>query len=89
MKKTMVYLPDELHEGLRQLAFEHRTSMAELIRRAVQAAYGEVLEDIRDAEAELASYLADPSTSISLDEFIAQHKPRVPRRTRVARSARA
>jgi Arc/MetJ-type ribon-helix-helix transcriptional regulator len=89
MKKTMVYLPEDLHEGLRQLAFEHRTSMAELIRRAVQAAYGETIEDIRDAEAELASYLEDPSSAISLEDFLGQRKRRVPRRTRVARPARA
>jgi Arc/MetJ-type ribon-helix-helix transcriptional regulator len=89
MKKTMVYLPEELHEGLRQLAFEHRTSMAELIRRAVQAAYGETIEDIRDGEAELASYLEDPSSAISLDDFLAERKRRVPRRTRVPRPARA
>lgn len=89
MKKTMVYLPEDLHEGLRQLAFEHRTSMAELIRRAVQAAYGETIEDIRDMEAEIASYLEDPSSSVSLDDFIAERKLRVPGRTKAARSARA
>ena len=89
MKKTMVYLPDETHEGLRQLAFEHRTSMAELIRRAVQAAYGETIEDIRDAEAELADYLKDPSTAISLEDFLSERKLRVSRRTRVSGPARA
>ncbi len=89
MKKTMIYLPEELHEGLRQLAFEHRTSMAELIRRALEAAYGETIEDIRDGEAELASYLEDPSSAISLDDFLAERKRRVPRRTRVPRPARA
>lgn len=89
MKKTMVYLPEELHEGLRQLAFEHRTSMAELIRRAVQTAYGETIEDIRDAEEELASYLKDPSSAISLEDFLAEKSGRVSRRARVARPARA
>ena len=88
MKKTMIYLPEELHEGLRQLAFERRTSMAELIRRAVQAAYSETIEDIRDMEAEIASYLADPSSSVSLDEFIAQRRLRVPGRVKAARSTR-
>jgi Arc/MetJ-type ribon-helix-helix transcriptional regulator len=88
MKKMMVYLPDEVHEGLRQLAFEHRTSIAELIRRAVDAAYGEILEDIRDMEAEIASYVEDPSSSVSLDEFIAQRKLRVPSRAKAARPAR-
>ncbi len=88
MKKTMVYLPEELHEGLRQLAFEHRTSMAELIRRALKAAYGETIEDIRDMEAEIASYLEDPSSSISLDEFIAEQKLRVPGPAKATRPAR-
>ncbi len=89
MKKTMVYLPEELHEGLRQLAFEHRTSMADLIRRAVQAAYGETIEDIRDAEEELASYLEDPSSAMSLEDFVAERKRRAPRRSRIPRPARA
>ena len=88
MKKMMVYLPDEVHEGLRQLAFEHRTSIAELIRRAVDGAYGEILEDIRDAEAELASYRADPSSAISLEDFLAKLERRVPHRARVPRPAR-
>ena len=89
MKKTMVYLPDETHEGLRRLAFEHRTSMAELVRRPVQAAYGETIEDIRDAEAELAGYLKDPSTAISLEDFLAERKLRVRRQARTPRPARA
>jgi len=86
MKKMMVYLPDEVHEGLRQLAFEHRTSIAELVRRAVDAAYGEVLEDIRDMETEIASYRADPSSAISLDDFLAKLKRRPPRRPRPRRT---
>ncbi len=89
MKKTMVYLPEELHEGLRKLAFEHRTSMAELIRRALKAAYGESIGDIRDMETEIASYLEDPSSSISLEDFIAEQKRRVPGRAKATRSARA
>jgi hypothetical protein len=32
MKKTMIYLPEETHEGLKRLAFEARTSIAELDR---------------------------------------------------------
>jgi Arc/MetJ-type ribon-helix-helix transcriptional regulator len=87
MRKMMVYLPDEMHEGLRHLAFERRTSIADLIRRAVEAAYGEILEDIRDMEAEIASYLEDPSSSVSLDEFVAQRRLRVSGRAKAARSA--
>ena len=58
MKRTMVYLPEETYQGLRKLAFEANTSIAELVRRAVNAVYGEDIEDIRDAEEELAKYIA-------------------------------
>jgi metal-responsive CopG/Arc/MetJ family transcriptional regulator len=34
--KTTVYLPDELHRGIKQAAKERGTSEAELIRTAVQ-----------------------------------------------------
>jgi plasmid stability protein len=35
MKRTTIFLPDELHEALRTRAFEERTSIAEETRRAV------------------------------------------------------
>lgn len=35
MKRTIIQLPDETYEYLRQTAFEQRISMAELIRRMV------------------------------------------------------
>lgn len=69
MKRTMIYLPDETHQGLRKLAFEANTSIAELIRKAVEAVYGEDIEDIRDMEAEIAHYQAHPESAISLDEL--------------------
>ena len=69
MKKTMIYLPEETHEGLKRLAFEARTSVAELIRRAIGQAYQEDLEDIRDMEEELAKYRADPSSATDYAEY--------------------
>ena len=74
MKKTMVYLPEQTHEGLRKLAFEHRLSIAELIRRAVDAAYGEDIEDISDMEREIAGYEANPEGSIGLDTYLKQRE---------------
>ena len=32
LKRTTIFLTEEQHETLRRLAFEHRTSMAKLIR---------------------------------------------------------
>jgi predicted DNA-binding protein len=78
MKRTMIYLPDETHQGLRKLAFEANTSIADLIRKAVQAVYGEDIEDIRDMEEELAYYKAHPESAVSLAEYLRKKKVRVP-----------
>ncbi len=77
MKRTMIYLPDDTHQGLRKIAFEHNTSIAELIRRAVDRAYGEDIEDIRDMEEEMEKYLADPSSATSWDELRPKKKVNV------------
>ncbi|MFA5367194.1 MAG: hypothetical protein WC333_04895 [Dehalococcoidia bacterium] len=77
MKKTMVDLPDETHDGLKNLAFESKTSIADLIRRAVDIVYGEAIEDIRDMERELARYSADRGSSLDLDTYLEQRKARV------------
>lgn len=36
MKRTSIFLPDEMHEALRTRAFMGRTTIAEEIRRAVE-----------------------------------------------------
>ena len=78
MKRTMIYLPEETHQGLRKLAFEADTSIAELIRKAVNAVYGEDIEDIRDMEEELAKYYTNPDSAIDLAEYLRQKKVHVP-----------
>lgn len=77
MKRTMIYLPEELHQGLRKLAFENNKSVAELIRRAIEAVYGEDIEDIRDAEEELEYLKAHPESAIDLEEALSRRKERV------------
>jgi len=74
MKRTMIYLPDEIHKGLRELAVEADTSVAELIRRAVKTVYGEDIEDIQVMEEELAKYRADPDSAIDLDAYLSQRQ---------------
>ena len=56
MKRTMVYLPDELHKNLKRLAVERESSLASLVREAVQALYMEDLEDLAHAASFLRSY---------------------------------
>ena len=36
MKRTTIFLPDELHEQLRRDAFRAKSSMADLIRKRLQ-----------------------------------------------------
>jgi predicted DNA-binding protein len=74
----MIYLPEETHEGLRKLAFENNTSVADLIRKAVDSVYGEDLDDIRVMEKALEEYKADPSTAIEFTEYLRQKKVNVP-----------
>jgi len=74
MKKSMVYFSEETYEGLRKLAFEAKTSVAELIRRAVDIVYGEDIEDIRDMEQEIARYQAQPETALELEEYLHRRK---------------
>ncbi|MFC1935542.1 Smr/MutS family protein [Chloroflexota bacterium] len=70
MKKTMIYLPEETHEGLRKLAFERRVSIAELIRVAVDSVYGEDIEDISDMKQEIRDYETEPSGAVDLDTLV-------------------
>jgi hypothetical protein len=69
MKKLLVYIDEERLEDLRMLAQRHNTSMADLIRFALE----EVFEDDLDAmsgQRAFEEHLADPSGSISLDDYL-------------------
>ena len=77
MKRTMIYLPEQTHQGLRKLAFEAHTSIAELIRQAIDIVYGEDIADIQDMEAELAKYRTHPESAIDLERYLHQRKVRV------------
>jgi len=77
MRKTMVYVNEETHRGLKKLAFEKDTSIAELIRRAIDIVYGEDIEDIQDMEDELARYQSQPGSAIELEEYLSRKKASV------------
>ncbi len=77
MKRTMIYLPEQTHQGLRKLAFEANTSIAELIRQAIDIVYGEYVADIQDMEEELAKYRAHPESAVDLEMYLRQRKVRV------------
>ena len=65
LKRTTIYLTAEQHEALRRLAFERRTSMAELIRAAAL----EIIEDEEDiCEAQKA--WADEEGTVSWQKYL-------------------
>ncbi len=74
MRKTMVYIEEEAHRGLKKMAFERDTSIAELIRRAIDIVYGEDIEDVKDMEEELARYQSQPGSAVGLEEYLARKR---------------
>lgn len=69
MTRTMVYLPEGLHRGLKHLAVERDTSMTELIREAVEVLYREDLKDLQIGRTRLRDYLAHPERAISYERY--------------------
>ena len=47
MRRTTIWLPEELHEDLRSLASLTRSSLSDLLRSAAEGAYSELFETVR------------------------------------------
>lgn len=67
MKRTMIYLPDGLHKNLKRLAVERESSLASLVREAVEVLYQEDLEDLAEAREFLKSY--KPGSGQDYEEY--------------------
>jgi Arc/MetJ-type ribon-helix-helix transcriptional regulator len=72
MKKLLVYMDDDFHEDLKELAHRMKTSMSELVRYALDKTFEDDL-DIIGANRAFEEYLADPSSATTLDEFLEKH----------------
>jgi len=71
MKKLMVYLDEDMHEDLRVLAFRKRTTMAALVRYALDKTFEDDL-DIIAGERALEEAARDPSSTMTLEEYRAR-----------------
>jgi hypothetical protein len=69
VKKLLVYLDDDFHEDVKELAHRKRTSMAALVRYALDYTFEDELDAIA-GERSLEEYLRDPSSAISLDDYL-------------------
>jgi Arc/MetJ-type ribon-helix-helix transcriptional regulator len=65
LKRTTIFLTEQHHEALRRLAFERRTSMANLIREAVL----EVIELDQDEKEGMRALEEGDKGSITLEEY--------------------
>ena len=77
MKKLLVYMDEDRHEDLKMLAQRHKTSMADLVRSAIEETFEDDLDAMR-AERLLEEASRDPSGTMSWEEFKAQRAGRVP-----------
>ncbi|MFC1848065.1 hypothetical protein ACFLXV_01985 [Chloroflexota bacterium] len=71
LKRTTIFLTAEQHEGLRRIAFEQRTSMAELLRNATL----QLMEDEGDIQAGLRA-LSDEEGTMTWDQYVESRKDR-------------
>jgi hypothetical protein len=79
MAKLLVYLDEERHKDLKMLAQRHNTSMADLVRFAIEETFEDDLDAMR-GQRRLEEHLADPSGSISLDDYLKERGIVLPRR---------
>ena len=73
MKRTLVSIPDELHDLLRELAFRKKTSLSKLLLAAAEDVYEDEI-DVIAGEKGLAEYLDNPEGSISIQDYIAKRR---------------
>lgn len=71
MKKLTVHLDEDMHEDLRRLASRKRTTMAALVRYAVDKTFEDDLDAIAGERA-LEELERDPSSTMSLEEYRAR-----------------
>ncbi len=87
MKKLMVYLDEDMHEDLRQLAFHKKTTMAALVRYALDKTFEDEL-DLIAAERALEEAARHPEETMTLEQYMEQRGLDVPSRTYAPRSPR-
>ena len=87
MKKLLIYLDEERHEDLKRLALHHKTSMAELVRYAIEETFEDQL-DVMAGERGMEEYLRDPSSARSLDEVMKELGIALPERNHKESRAR-
>ena len=72
MVRTTIYLPEEIHNGLKHLAVEKHQSMADLLRKAVEEVYENDLKGLRAAQKSWKAHLKQPQKAASTRDYFAK-----------------
>lgn len=79
MKKLMVYMDEDLHEDLKELAHRKKTTMAALVRYALDKTFEDEL-DVIGAERALEEAARDPGSTMTLEAYLEQRGLDISRR---------
>ena len=88
MKKLMVYLDEDAHEDLKALAFRKKTTMAALVRFAIDETFEDEL-DIVAADRALEEAAQHPEETMTLEDYMEQRGLGVPSHADTARPPRS
>jgi predicted DNA-binding protein len=80
----MVYLEDDMHEDLKILALRKKTSMAALVRYALDKTFEDDL-DVIGAERALEEVARDPNSTMTIEEYMERRGIALPRRNKQIR----
>jgi hypothetical protein len=80
MKKLMVYFDEDMHEDLRELAHRQRTTMAALVRYALDKTFEDDLDQIA-AERALEEAAGHPEDVMTLEEYAKERGLALPSRS--------
>lgn len=72
MIRTTIYLPEQVHRGMKIMAAANSKSMADLLREALVQVYKDDLADIRDGMGALREHRRHPNSDISIRDYRAK-----------------
>ncbi len=74
MIRTTIYLPKDIHRGMKMMAAAGGESMADLLREALVRVYREDLADIKAADEAMKEHRKNPSSSIRARDYFAKRR---------------
>jgi predicted DNA-binding protein len=74
MVRTTIYLPDDVHRGMKMMAAANGKSMADLLREALERVYKNDLADIHAANEAMQEHRKNPGSGVSLRQHLAKRR---------------